>query len=71
MISVADQLRRDTAIATAMIALERVCAGGAQDLWDIRELLQLHDRTLESEVTADLSALPAELQHRWDSVRSA
>jgi hypothetical protein len=52
------------------LILLKLYAGGAQDLWDIRELLQQHDRVLESEVTADLSALPAELQHRWDSVRS-
>jgi hypothetical protein len=53
------------------LILLKLYAGGAQDLWDIRELLHQHDRTLESEVAADLSTLPPELHHRWESVRSA
>jgi hypothetical protein len=52
------------------LILLKLYAGGAQDLWDIRELLRQRDRALESDVAADLSALPAELQHRWESVRS-
>jgi hypothetical protein len=43
-------------------------AGGSQDLWDIRELLRVEDASLGSAVTADVSALPAELQARWRSV---
>jgi hypothetical protein len=53
------------------LILLKLYAGGAQDLWDIRALLQQHDRALESEVAADLSTLPPELQRRWESVRSA
>lgn len=53
------------------LVLLKLYAGGAQDLWDIRELLALGDASLVGDVTADLSALPADLQRRWESVRPA
>jgi hypothetical protein len=53
------------------LVLLKLYAGGAQDLWDIRELLALDDASLDGDVTADLSALPADVQRRWESVRRA
>lgn len=52
------------------LVLLKLYAGGAQDLWDIRKLLALGDASLAIDVTADLSALPADLQRRWESVRA-
>ncbi len=53
------------------LVLLKLYAGGAQDLWDIRELLALGDASLAGDVTADLAALPETLQRRWESVRPA
>lgn len=53
------------------LVLLKLYAGGAQDLWDIRELLALGDASLAIDVTVDLSALPADLQQRWESIRRA
>lgn len=53
------------------LVLLKLYAGGSQDLWDIRELLQLHGPPLDAEVAADVSMLPAESQRRWESVRTA
>jgi hypothetical protein len=51
------------------LILLKLYAGGSQDLWDIRELLQQQDDlSLEADVTADLLTLPGELQDRWQSV---
>ncbi|MEO7157874.1 MAG: hypothetical protein ABI039_09950 [Vicinamibacterales bacterium] len=47
------------------LVLLKLYAGGAQDLWDVRELLALGDRSLRGDVTADLAALPTLLQERW------
>lgn len=51
------------------LILLKLYAGGAQDLWDIRELRARGDRSLDADVTADVSTLAADLQRRWDSVR--
>lgn len=51
------------------LILLKLYAGGAQDLWDIRELRALGDRSLDADVTVDVSTLPEELQRRWESVR--
>lgn len=53
------------------LVLLKLYAGGTQDLWDITELLALGDESLNVDVTADLSALPEQLQRRWESVRRA
>ena len=51
------------------LILLKLYAGGAQDLWDIRELLKHVDAAIASEVDADLDALPRALRGRWNRLR--
>ena len=55
-------------VQTRDLILLKLYAGGSQDLWDIRELLQL-DPAVASDVSADVQALSAAFKERWDSVR--
>lgn len=52
------------------LVLLKLYAGGAQDLWDIRQLLTvLANTALVAEVDADLSDLPDEMRTLWTSAR--
>ena len=53
------------------LILLKLYAGGTQDMWDIRELLQQQDddSSLVLNVTADTSTLTGELQERWRLVQ--
>ncbi len=53
------------------LVLLKLYAGGAQDLWDIRQLLAVTDRAvLVAEVDADLAALPPPAAALWDVAKS-
>lgn len=53
------------------LVLLKLYAGGAQDLWDIRQLLALPTGTaLVAEVEEDLPVLPPSAAALWHSVRS-
>jgi hypothetical protein len=57
-------------VATRDLVLLKLYAGGNQDLWDVRELLQLPDAAqLSAEVDADLADQPETMRERWDEVR--
>lgn len=48
------------------LVLLKLYAGGAQDLWDVRELLQLPGGSdLAAEVSADLAELPDQMRELW------
>jgi hypothetical protein len=52
------------------LVLLKLYAGGAQDLWDVRELLTLPGAAVLVEgVDADLAELPRAMQERWAEVR--
>jgi hypothetical protein len=51
------------------LILLKLYAGGAQDLWDIREILALGDPSLQAEVTTDISVLSEAVQQQWASLR--
>lgn len=52
------------------LVLLKLYAGGSQDLWDVRELLQLAEGGgLAADVEADLEDLPPSMRDRWASVR--
>lgn len=54
------------------LVLLKLYAGGAQDLWDIRQLLTVTDReALIADVEEDLADLPAPATALWDAVKSA
>jgi hypothetical protein len=58
-------------VAARDLVLLKLYAGGTQDLWDVRELLQLPGaEQLVSEVGQDLAHLPAAMAERWSEVRS-
>lgn len=53
------------------LVLLKLYAGGAQDLWDVRELLALEDAaSLRAAVTADIATLSKPLQERWAALQS-
>jgi hypothetical protein len=52
------------------LVLLKLYAGGAQDTWDIRELLHASDAALERDVTADVSTLTAAMRQRWEALRA-
>jgi hypothetical protein len=53
-------------VAARDLVLLKLYAGGAQDLWDVRELLRLPGaERLVSDVTEDLEPLPAAMRARW------
>lgn len=68
----ADRTPDGTAIvAVRDLVLLKLYAGGTQDLWDVRALLELPGRaTLVAQVDEDLAGLPADMRARWiDAIR--
>lgn len=58
-------------VAPRDLVLLKLHAGGAQDLWDIRELLRLDsDSALAREVESDLRDMPEALRAAWTRVYS-
>jgi hypothetical protein len=56
-------------VAARDLVLLKLYAGGTQDLWDVRALLELPDRAgLVAEVDEDLLDLPADMRARWVDV---
>jgi hypothetical protein len=52
------------------LILLKLFAGGAQDMWDIRQLLTLDELPeLFAEVDADVDALPEDARARWAELR--
>ena len=67
--AIVDGERVPVARAADLILL-KLYAGGAQDAWDIAQLLQGGDRSaLVAEVDGALPALPPEARRLWDRVR--
>lgn len=57
-------------VAARDLVLLKLYAGGTQDLWDVRELLQLPGaEQLVSDVDDDLASLPLAMRERWAEVR--
>ena len=58
-------------VVTALdLILLKLYAGGAQDIWDVRELLrQPGSENLAAEVEAELTALPGSMRGVWRDVR--
>jgi hypothetical protein len=57
-------------VAARDLVLLRLYVGGTQDLWDVRELLQLPGAEgLIAGVSADLAEQPEAMRELWDSVR--
>lgn len=57
-------------VAARDLILLKLYAGGTQDLWDVRELLQLPGAgTLVAEVEEDLAGLPGDMRARWARAR--
>jgi hypothetical protein len=67
----ADQLPDGPPIVAARdLVLLKLYAGGTQDLWDVRELLQLPGtEQLVSDVSEDLEQLPVTMRERWSDAR--
>jgi hypothetical protein len=58
-------------VATRDLILLKLYAGGAQDLWDVRALLQVPDAgPVIAEVDADLAEQPAAMQELWAKARA-
>jgi hypothetical protein len=56
-------------VAARDLVLLKLYAGGTQDLWDVRELLQLPGaEQLVSDVIEDLAHLPVTMRERWSQV---
>ena len=57
-------------VAARDLVLLKLYAGGTQDLWDVRELIQLPDADrLIAEVTTDLADQPGAMRALWADVR--
>ncbi len=53
-----------------ILVLLKLYAGGTQDLWDVRALLELPEGpALVAQVDEDLADLPADMRARWIDVR--
>jgi hypothetical protein len=58
-------------VAARDLVLLKLYAGGTQDLWDVRELLELPDAArLRAEVEDELPGLSPDLRARWDALRA-
>lgn len=58
-------------VAARDLVLLKLYAGGTQDLWDVRALLELPDRdVLAAQVDGDVAGLSADMRSRWAAVRS-
>lgn len=57
-------------VASRDLVLMKLYAGGTQDVWDVRALLELPgaDR-LAADVDEDLATLPADMRQRWTELR--
>ncbi len=56
-------------VAARDLVLLKLYAGGTQDLWDVRALLELPEReALISQVGEDLADLPAAMRERWAEI---
>jgi hypothetical protein len=59
-------------VAARDLVLLKLYAGGTQDLWDVRALLELPGQaTLIAQVDEDLTELTADMRARWVAVRRA
>jgi hypothetical protein len=57
-------------VAARDLVLLKLYAGGTQDLWDVRALLELPERDeLVAQVDEDLTGLPADMRERWAALR--
>jgi hypothetical protein len=57
-------------VAARDLVLLKLYAGGTQDLWDVRALLELPERAaLIAQVDEDLADLPADMRARWIEAR--
>jgi hypothetical protein len=57
-------------VAARDLVLLKLYAGGTQDLWDVRALLELPERAaLIAQVDEDLADLPADMRARWIDVQ--
>ena len=57
-------------VAARDLVLLKLYAGGTQDLWDVRALLELPERAaLIAQVDEDLAGLPADMRARWIDVQ--
>jgi hypothetical protein len=56
-------------VAARDLVLLKLYAGGTQDLWDVRALLELPERdALIGQVGEDLADLPADMRERWAEI---
>jgi hypothetical protein len=56
-------------VAARDLVLLKLYAGGTQDLWDVRALLELPERdALIGQVGEDLADLPADMRERWGEI---
>jgi hypothetical protein len=56
-------------VAARDLVLLKLYAGGTQDLWDVRALLELPEReALIGQVDEDLADLPADMRERWAEI---
>jgi hypothetical protein len=66
----AERLGNGPPVALARdLVLLKLYAGGAQDLWDIGELLRHGPDALAAQVEDDLAVLPEAMRQRWASFR--
>jgi hypothetical protein len=57
-------------VAARDLVLLKLYAGGTQDLWDVRALLELPERAaLIAQVDEDLADLPADMRVLWTEIR--
>jgi hypothetical protein len=57
-------------VAARDLVLLKLYAGGTQDVWDVRALLELPGRDeLMAQVEEDLTDLPTEMRARWAGIR--
>ena len=51
------------------LVLLKLYAGGAQDLWDVRQILQLSGtEALGAQVEAELANLPEDIRDSWKAI---
>jgi hypothetical protein len=57
-------------VLTRDLVLLKLYAGGAQDTWDIRELLRVSDGALARDVTDDVSTTAPDMRQRWQDLHA-
>lgn len=55
-------------VTAADLVLLKLYAGGAQDLWDVREILAAHDEAFRETVEARLDPLPGRCRALWETL---